>query len=238
MSAVPQPVATITMNRPEAMNALTVRMLSEIRHAVAAAEKDERVVGIVLTGAGRGFCPGMDMNALDSMSSGSGSAQDDLSGLKADPGDPDMGDLTPETIGVSLAHYFPDNAIVVDEKDEIMVSIPADSIAEWRAHLRALRGLPTIDRVRVMQLSREGGVVQLNLSASMQSLLYALEATGLAIERKVKVWGRHCWSQRGFISGPTPPCWRSWGRLSVFTGWPISPAAGWLKTRPAPSVMT
>ena len=77
------------------------------------------------------------------------------------------------------------NAIVVDEKDEIMVSIPADSIAEWRAHLRALRGLPTIDRVRVMQLSREGGVVQLNLSASMQSLLYALEATGLAIERKV-----------------------------------------------------
>ena len=88
---VEEPVATITMSRPEAMNALTVRMLSEIRHAVAAAEKDERVVGIVLTGAGRGFCPGMDMNALDSMSSGSGSAQDDLSGLKADPGDPDMG---------------------------------------------------------------------------------------------------------------------------------------------------
>ena len=89
---VEEPVATITMNRPEAMNALTVRMLSEIRHAVAAAEKDEKVVGIVLTGAGRGFCPGMDMNALDSMSSGSGSAKDDLSSLSADPGDPDMGE--------------------------------------------------------------------------------------------------------------------------------------------------
>mgnify|MGYP001497002264 CR=1 FL=1 len=34
---VDEPVATITLNRPEAMNALTVRMLAEIRHAVAAA---------------------------------------------------------------------------------------------------------------------------------------------------------------------------------------------------------
>ena len=50
-----EPLATIAINRPEPMNALTVRMLSEIRRAVAAAENDERVLGIVLTGAGRGF---------------------------------------------------------------------------------------------------------------------------------------------------------------------------------------
>ena len=36
----------------------------------AQAERDEKVVGIVLTGAGRGFCAGMDMNALNSMSAG------------------------------------------------------------------------------------------------------------------------------------------------------------------------
>jgi enoyl-CoA hydratase/carnithine racemase len=89
---VAEPVATITMNRPEALNALTVRMLAEIRHAVAAAEQDPSVVGIVLTGAGRGFCPGMDMNALNSMSSGEGRAKDDLSDLKAEPGDLDMGE--------------------------------------------------------------------------------------------------------------------------------------------------
>ena len=89
---VAEPVATITMNRPEALNALTVRMLAEIRHAMGAAEQDERVVGIVLTGAGRGFCPGMDMNALDSMSSGSGQAKDDLSHLHANPGDPELGE--------------------------------------------------------------------------------------------------------------------------------------------------
>ncbi len=88
---VTDPVAVITMHRPEALNAFTNRMLAEIRHALAAAEADDRVVGIVLTGAGRGFCAGMDMNALDSMSSGSSQAQD-LSALDAHPGDADMGE--------------------------------------------------------------------------------------------------------------------------------------------------
>lgn len=90
--AVDEPVATITLNRPEALNALTARMMAEIRHALAEAEKDERVVGIVLTGAGRGFCAGMDMNALNSLSSGEGGGPEDLSHLDARPGDPEMGD--------------------------------------------------------------------------------------------------------------------------------------------------
>jgi len=89
---VDDPVAVITMNRPDALNAFTVRMLAEIRHALAEAEADERVVGIVLTGAGRGFCAGMDMNALNDMSGGSSSVAEDLSTLKASPGDPDMGE--------------------------------------------------------------------------------------------------------------------------------------------------
>jgi enoyl-CoA hydratase/carnithine racemase len=88
---VTDPVAVITMNRPEALNAFTNRMLAEIRHALAAAEQDEQVVGIVLTGAGRGFCPGMDMNALDNLSSGEG-GREDLSALDATPGDAELGD--------------------------------------------------------------------------------------------------------------------------------------------------
>jgi enoyl-CoA hydratase/carnithine racemase len=90
--AVEAPVATITMNRPDNLNAFTTRMLAEIRHALAAAESDERVVGIVLTGAGRGFCAGMDMNALNDMSGDGGDGADDLSALDAHPGDPAMGE--------------------------------------------------------------------------------------------------------------------------------------------------
>ena len=89
---VDDPVAVIKFNRPDALNAFTSRMLAEIRHALAAAETDEKVVGIILTGEGRGFCPGMDMNALDAISDGDAGKTDDLAELKAQPGDPELGD--------------------------------------------------------------------------------------------------------------------------------------------------
>jgi enoyl-CoA hydratase/carnithine racemase len=61
---VEDPVATITINRPERLNALTARTQVEIRHAMIAAERDDHVVGIVLTGAGRAFSAGADMRSL------------------------------------------------------------------------------------------------------------------------------------------------------------------------------
>ena len=54
-------VATITMNRPERLNALNVEMGVEILDALEASENDENVRVVVLTGAGRGFCAGDDM---------------------------------------------------------------------------------------------------------------------------------------------------------------------------------
>ncbi|HAR30751.1 MAG TPA: enoyl-CoA hydratase [Gammaproteobacteria bacterium] len=88
---VDDPVAVITMNRPDRLNAFTNRMLAEVRHAFARAEQDDAVVGIILTGAGRGFCAGMDMGALNGMASG-GNEREDLSHLTAEPGDPTLGD--------------------------------------------------------------------------------------------------------------------------------------------------
>ena len=85
------PTAVVTMNRPDNLNAFTQLMLAEIRHALATAERDADVIGIVLTGAGRGFCAGMDMNALNTLSAGEGGGADDLSHLDANPGNPDMG---------------------------------------------------------------------------------------------------------------------------------------------------
>ena len=82
-------VAVITMNRPETLNALTDRTQAEIRHALDQSERDGDVVGTVLTGAGRGFCSGVDMNALGAMSEAGrrlGAAHADLA---ADPGNPD-----------------------------------------------------------------------------------------------------------------------------------------------------
>jgi enoyl-CoA hydratase/carnithine racemase len=87
---VSDPIATITLNRPQALNAWTSRMGAEVKHAFAEAEADSRVVVIVLTGAGRGFCAGADLQALESLSEGGGGgdAHDELA---ADPGDAGMG---------------------------------------------------------------------------------------------------------------------------------------------------
>ena len=89
---VADPVATITLNRPAVLNAWTDRMGFEVRHAVRRAESDPRVVGIVITGAGRGFCAGADMNHLSAISSGDLSSQAPAGDLAADPGDPAFGD--------------------------------------------------------------------------------------------------------------------------------------------------
>ena len=58
-------IATITLHRPERLNAWTGRMHTEYRHCLERAEVDMNVRAIVVTGAGRGFCVGGDAAALE-----------------------------------------------------------------------------------------------------------------------------------------------------------------------------
>ncbi len=55
------PVALVTLNRPERLNAMNAAMLRELQDAMDAAEADETIRAIVLTGAGSGFCSGFDL---------------------------------------------------------------------------------------------------------------------------------------------------------------------------------
>ncbi|MBL8239614.1 MAG: enoyl-CoA hydratase [Bryobacterales bacterium] len=79
-------IATITLHRPEKLNAWTARMDSEVRAAIAQAEADAETRVIILTGAGRGFCAGADMSLLQSIA-GAGSI--------------------PEGAGHALGHHAP-----------------------------------------------------------------------------------------------------------------------------------
>lgn len=63
-------VATITLNRPEKLNAWTRQMEEQFTWAIRRAEGDDAVRAIVVTGAGRGFCAGADMSLLSAVSSG------------------------------------------------------------------------------------------------------------------------------------------------------------------------
>jgi 2-(1,2-epoxy-1,2-dihydrophenyl)acetyl-CoA isomerase len=56
-------VATITLNRPERMNAFTNTMIAEWAQAIETARLDREVRAVIVTGAGRGFCAGADLRA-------------------------------------------------------------------------------------------------------------------------------------------------------------------------------
>jgi enoyl-CoA hydratase/carnithine racemase len=111
---VADPVATITLNRPEVLNAWTGQMGQEVAHAMARAEADPAVVGIVLTGAERGFCAGADMNMLQGITDGDGRGAGDpaaeaiLSAAGELPGDPSLTELRdvytyPMAVPIALA---------------------------------------------------------------------------------------------------------------------------------------
>jgi len=70
--AVEAGVATVTLNRPDKLNAWTGAMAAGLRAAMERAEADAAVRAIVLTGAGRGFCAGADMGLLQEVGEAGG----------------------------------------------------------------------------------------------------------------------------------------------------------------------
>lgn len=67
-------VAVITLNRPARLNAWTGRMESELREAMLDSDRDDNVGAIIVTGAGKAYCAGADMGALNRIAQGGESA--------------------------------------------------------------------------------------------------------------------------------------------------------------------
>ena len=82
---VSESILTITLNRPEKLNAFTRQMMDEMIDALDRADKDDDIRVIIVTGAGRAFCAGADLssggNTFDS-----DSREDRISGLQRDGG--------------------------------------------------------------------------------------------------------------------------------------------------------
>jgi enoyl-CoA hydratase/carnithine racemase len=56
-------IATITLNRPERMNAFTARMMKDLIEVFDVTDADDAVKVVIVTGAGRAFCAGADLGA-------------------------------------------------------------------------------------------------------------------------------------------------------------------------------
>ncbi|MBV9045498.1 MAG: enoyl-CoA hydratase [Alphaproteobacteria bacterium] len=97
-------IATITLNRPDRLNAYNDQLATGIRLAMADASKDPAVRVIVLTGAGRGFCAGADMDVLQAVPTDSAGAAN----RQASRATGDVGDAFKHKYGPNLDAEFGD----------------------------------------------------------------------------------------------------------------------------------
>jgi enoyl-CoA hydratase/carnithine racemase len=79
---VSEGIATVTLFRPDKLNAWTARMGREVRQAMEAGDNDDEVRVIVLGGAGKGFCAGADMSLLAGVADGGGVAAGEAQALR------------------------------------------------------------------------------------------------------------------------------------------------------------
>jgi enoyl-CoA hydratase/carnithine racemase len=97
---VDRDIAVITLNRPERLNAWTAAMKSSVRRAVHAAAADTTVRVIVITGAGRGFCAGADMDTLQRVMPGHSQ------GLATEPNEAEFPPLAGTGLGPDVSEHY------------------------------------------------------------------------------------------------------------------------------------
>ena len=121
-------VALITLNRPDRLNAWTPRMSEEQAHAIGRANSDLSVGAIVMTGAGRGFCAGADMqdtfqSRIDGVDPGENTAEGsggmpaglDWVGLMRES-KPIIAAVNGAAVGIGLTMILPSDIILASQK--------------------------------------------------------------------------------------------------------------------------
>jgi enoyl-CoA hydratase/carnithine racemase len=121
-------VGVITLNRPERLNAWTPAMAVEQAHAIEAANADPAIGALVMTGAGRGFCAGADMEeTFKSRLDGKDPGEDTASGSGGMPATLDWVGLVRRSkpivaavngaaVGIGMTMILPCDVIVASEK--------------------------------------------------------------------------------------------------------------------------
>jgi len=120
-----QGVLRITLNRPERLNSWTYRMGAELSDAVNAANEDNDVIAMVITGAGRGFCAGADIqDVFKAQADGAAPARDgtprDWVGLVRSS-KPMVAAINGAAIGVGLTQVLPMDYLIASNNAKLSV---------------------------------------------------------------------------------------------------------------------
>jgi len=123
-------IATLTLNRPEAMNALSRELRAAIATTFAELEADSRIAAVVLTGAGRAFCAGLDLKELAVESAAGMSDGDMIDSIRAFSG-PVIGAIN----GHAITGGF-ELALACD----VLIAAPTARFADTHARVGILPG--------------------------------------------------------------------------------------------------
>jgi len=109
-------VATLTLNRPEKLNAMNRKLGQELHHAVKQMEADDAIGCIVITGAGdRAFTAGGDIH--EQLSDDARYSQDELDALREKRGSYDIGACTKPTIGMMNGLAYGGGSVLASSLD-------------------------------------------------------------------------------------------------------------------------
>ena len=125
--AVDDGIATITLNRPERLNAFTNTMMRELLDAFDRVDADDEVRVVIVTGAGRGFCAGADLSGGgETFAAGGSDERTDVPGVPRDGGGlvslrifeclkPVIGAINGPAVGVGVTMTLPMDIRIASE---------------------------------------------------------------------------------------------------------------------------
>ena len=179
-------IATITLNRPDRLNAMSPAMLDGLYDALVAAQEDNDVRVLILTGAGRGFCSGMDLGPR--AEAGPAPAQEPPSLAESTRGATTRG---AGRVTVFATLYLEKPFIAMVNGAAAGGGFDMASIADIRVLSELARG--TINHVRLGLLSADGGYYPLAriVGASKAMEMVFTGRLYSAVELKELGWANH-----------------------------------------------
>lgn len=201
------PVATVTINRPSAMNALSTELRLELSRCFRDLKDEPEVRVVILTGAGRAFCAGMDLNELGSGSHGTSGLDNVSEGLDVVA---TMGEFEGPVIAAVNGHAMAGGFELALACDMIVASTNA-RFADTHARVGFLPGwglsqrLPRlIGAARAKELSFSGNAIDAHTALAWGLVNRVTEPTELL---------SHCQALGEQMAGCVPRAVRAYKRL-------------------------